>query len=118
MTDRDIARIAYEANRAWCAHNGDMSFGDWDDAPEWQVESMLDGVVFHTLNPYAPPEATHENWLKMKTEDGWVWGEVKDPEAKTHPCMVPFDQLPPEQQFKDKLFRAIVHAALEGTAHG
>ena len=30
--------------------------------------------------------------------------------AKTHPCMVPFDQLPEWQQKKDKLFLAIVRA--------
>lgn len=32
----------------------------------------------------------------------------------THHCLVPFDRLPPEQQFKDRLFRTIVHAAAYG----
>jgi hypothetical protein len=118
MTDLEIARVAYAANQAWCEFNGDTSFGPWADAPEWQVETLLDGVVFHTLNPDAGPEASHNNWLVFKQEEGWTYGPVKDPEAKQHPCVVPFDQLPPEQQFKDKLFRAIVHAALESTTHG
>jgi hypothetical protein len=43
-------------------------------------------------------------------KDGWVYGEVKDAEKKTHPCLVPFDQLPLFQQKKDKLFCAIVDA--------
>lgn len=29
-----------------------------------------------------------------------------------HPCMVPFAELPKEQQAKDFLFRAVVHALL------
>ena len=45
-----------------------------------------------------------------KVKDGWVYGEVKDTIAKTHPCLVPFEQLPEFQQKKDKLFRAIVNA--------
>ncbi|XUM24954.1 RyR domain-containing protein [Bradyrhizobium oligotrophicum S58] len=45
-----------------------------------------------------------------KLRAGWVHGEVKDADAKTHPCIVPFDQLPRVQQAKDKLFRAVVAA--------
>jgi hypothetical protein len=32
---------------------------------------------------------------------------VKDPEAKTHPCLVPYDDLPEYQQLKDRVFLAI-----------
>ena len=115
MTDLEIARLAYAANRAWCEFNGDHSFGPWEEAPDWQKETILDGIVFHTLNPDADPRASHENWLKMKAEEGWVWGPIKDPGKKTHPCIKDFDDLPPQQQFKDYLFRAIVHAGLEMT---
>jgi hypothetical protein len=37
-----------------------------------------------------------------------VYGEVKDAVAKTHPCMVPYDDLPEFQRKKDALFLAIV----------
>jgi hypothetical protein len=48
--------------------------------------------------------------MAEKVAAGWVYGEVKDPDAKppTHPCIVPFEELPPEQQFKDVLFKTIV----------
>jgi hypothetical protein len=51
--------------------------------------------------------------MAQKVRDGWVYGELKDPDATppTHHCMVPFDELPKVQQIKDALFRAIVHAA-------
>ena len=46
----------------------------------------------------------------MKTDDGWVYGEEKDAEKKTHHCIVPFGELPIFQQQKDMLFCNIVNA--------
>lgn len=106
---RRIARVAHEVNRAYCASIGDLSQPAWEDAPHWQRASAELGVSFH-LNGDHGPEASHESWMRQKLADGWRYGEVKDPEAKTHPCMVPFDQLPREQQAKDYLFRAVVNA--------
>jgi hypothetical protein len=56
------------------------------------------------------PEASHISWMTQKVADGWKYGEVKDAEAKTHPCIRPFAELPREQQAKDFIFRAVVHA--------
>jgi hypothetical protein len=111
-----LARICHEANRAWCEFNGDASQQPWDEAPEWARESARQGVLFHLRNPSAGDSASHDAWMKQKLADGWGWGPEKDPAAKKHPCMVPFDQLPPEQQFKDRLFRTLVHAAVPGDA--
>lgn len=105
-----IARVAHEANRAWCEANGDSSQASWDNVPDWQRQSALNGVEFHLANPDAGDSASHDNWMAEKVADGWVYGQVKDPEAKTHHCIVPFDQLPKVQQIKDALFRSIVHA--------
>ena len=107
-----IARVAHEANRAYCEARGDKSQPTWDDAPEWQRKSAINGVRFHRDNPSAGPEASHDNWMAEKIADGWVYGPVKDPERKEHPCMVPFSKLPTFQQRKDILFRSIVHAFL------
>jgi hypothetical protein len=56
------------------------------------------------------PEASHEAWESHKRAEGWEYGPEKDPAHKKHPCLVPFSQLPKEQQAKDFLFRAVVHA--------
>lgn len=112
MNRNDIAQVCHEVNRAYCQALGDNSQPTWADAPDWQRDSALLGVALHANNPAAGPQASHESWMAQKVADGWVFGEVKDPEAKTHPCMVPFDQLPREQQAKDFLFRAVVHALL------
>lgn len=113
MRDEDIRAIAsvvHEANRAWCETAGDFSQPEWQRAPDWQVESAMNGVRFHLANPSADDSASHDSWMAEKLADGWQYGAVKDPEAKTHPCIVPFDALPKHQQLKDRLFRTIVHA--------
>lgn len=104
------AAVSHEANRGYCAAIGDTSQLPWAEAPDWQRASAINGVLFHLANPHAGPSASHDNWMREKAEDGWTYGPVKDAEAKQHPCMVPFDELPPEQQAKDRLFRAVIHA--------
>lgn len=108
------AKVAHETNRAWCEANGDMSQPSWEDAPDWQKESAIAGMEFHLTNPDAGDSASHDSWSAQKVKDGWVWGEVKNPEANppTHPCLVPFEKLPLEQQIKDSLFRSVAHNIL------
>lgn len=110
MNVETIARVCHEANRAWCIAHGDESQPAWDDAPDWQRTSAIAGVEHAIANPDVTPRGSHESWLKHKDAGGWAYGPVKDPEAKTHPCMVPYDELPPGQRAKDALFTAIVRA--------
>lgn len=102
-----IAKLCHQVNKAYCESLGDRTLTNWDDAPQWQKDTILDGVNYHLYTEGTNPEDSHNNWLKKKEADGWVYGDVKDPEAKEHPCMVPFDELPKEQQLKDILFKAI-----------
>lgn len=106
----DIAKVCHQANKAWCERNDDHSQKDWEDAEQWQRESAIKGVIFAIENPDAPESAQHDAWSKDKADSGWKYGEVKDAEKKTHPCLVPFEELPVHQQKKDILFRAIVKA--------
>ena len=103
----DIARICHNVNKAYCEAFGDKTQPVWEEAPEWQRKSAIDGVRFHLKNE-TTPEQSHESWLAVKKADGWTYGPVKNPEKKEHPCFVPYSQLPKEQQVKDHLFKAIV----------
>ena len=107
-----IAQTCHEVNRAWCEINGDNSQKAWADAEQWQRDSALNGVLFCVNNPDSTPEQQHEQWMKVKREDGWVFGPVKNPGLKEHPCMLPYSQLPLEQRVKDVLFRAVVKSFL------
>ena len=105
-----IAKVCHEVNRAYCEALGDSSQVPWDLAPQWQKDSAMMGVELHLGNHEAGPQASHECWMAQKLAEGWVYGEVKDEAAKTHPCMVSFDDLPKEQQAKDFIFRGVVLA--------
>ena len=100
----NIAKRCHENNRDYCASIGDMSQPIWEDAPDWQKTSAINGVLFHLANPEALPSHSHDCWLSEKVAEGWIYGEVKDPDKKEHPCMVPYRDLPEEQKFKDQLF--------------
>lgn len=112
MNDKNIARICHEANRAYCESIGDKSQVSWDEAPEWQKESAVKGVQAKAANPNLTPADMHASWCDFKKQDGWQYGTKKDAEAKTHPCMVPYEELPVEQRSKDHIFSAIVTTCL------
>lgn len=107
MKAESIARICHEANRALQVELGDPAVSPhWEEAPDWQRESAIEGVK-KTLDGHSPSEL-HESWCEFKLKDGWVYGEVKDADKKTHPCLIHYDALPEEQRVKDDLFYQIV----------
>ena len=108
-----IAKVAYEANRAYCQTLGDNTQLLWADSPPWQRATVVDGVLAIMDGRVSTPEDSHENWLSRKGEEGWVYGEVKDVVKKIHPCMVSFADLPAWQRCKDVLFFSIVTAFIK-----
>lgn len=107
-----VARICHEANKAYCEAIGDTSQKHWDEAPDNIKRSAIDGVQKYVDGIVTSPIQSHDNWLEFKHKDGWVYGEVKDVEKKTHPCMVDYYSLPEEQRLKDELFFDICRTLL------
>jgi hypothetical protein len=110
MTIEQVAQVAHEINKAYCESIGDTTQPTWENAPEWQKSSAINGVKFHLDNPDAGPDSSHNSWLKQKEEEGWKYGPVKNAETKEHPCYVPYEQLPTEQKSKDYLFKQVIHS--------
>lgn len=108
LVDR-IARVCHEANRAWRRAIGEEPGPGWDEAPLEQRVSCRDGVLY-ALSGVRTPRAQHEAWLAERRAQGWTYGPVKDPDAKRHPCLVDYDELPENQRIKDYLFLGIVNA--------
>lgn len=50
------------------------------------------------------PKVLHDDWWQAYIDMGWVYGEVRDPIAKTHPDMVEYEDLGWEEQVKDEVF--------------
>lgn len=103
-----IAMAAHEMNRVLCLASGDDSQTHWEDAPDWQRTAAVDGI--EAVLAGATPEQSHEDWCAIKTRDGWTFGLVKDAATKTHPCLVPYADLPYHQQHKDAVYVAVVRA--------
>jgi hypothetical protein len=103
-----IAEMCHEINKAYCEVYEDFSQVPWDQTPENIKQSAVDGVMYKLMNPEATSEDMHNNWMLFKQKDGWVYGETKDSEKKTHPCMVPYKELPAMQRAKDALFSTVV----------
>lgn len=109
MTNEQIAKVAHEVNRGYCKALGDFSQPKWEDAPDWQKSSAINGVDFHRQNPSAGVEHSHAEWFREKEANGWKYGSIKNADKKEHPCFVPYDELPTEQKAKDYIFRSVVH---------
>jgi hypothetical protein len=104
------ARAAHEANRAWCLACGDTSQVAWEDAPPEFHAASVSNVM--TVLAGGGPREAHDTWMEDKAAGGWKWGPAKDAEAKTHPCMVPYEDLPAAQLAKDDIFVSVVRAVL------
>ena len=64
-------------------------------------------------NPNAGVREMHDEWVRVKVEDGWVNGPVRDPKEKTHPNIVAFESLTDYEVAKDRLFLAVVRSMME-----
>ena len=105
-----IARVIHAAIRTWSTAHGQPDMPDWDMAPQWMKESTFASIKFVLENPDADAGAQHVQWMEQRRAQGWTYGPVRDEALKTHPMLVPFDQLPVMEQKKDDLVSAIVRA--------
>ena len=46
-------------------------------------------------------ENVHEVWAATRITQGWKYGEQRNDELKTHPCLVPYEELPEEEKEYD-----------------
>lgn len=103
-----IAKTCHEVNRAYCESLGDHTQLPWEQAPVWQRQSCVNGVLHHLTNPNTSPEESHAVWLKEKLDAGWKYGPLKNETLREHPCCVPYAELSATDKAKDFIFRAIV----------
>lgn len=44
----------------------------------------------------------HEVWAQNRMEEGWIYGEQRNDALKTHPCLIPYEELPEIEKAYDR----------------
>lgn len=108
LEPRQIAAVCHEANRELQLLLDEEPNPHWDDCSDELQDSAIAGVIAALEG--ATPQELHASWCEERISNGWVYGETKNFDTKTHPCLVRYSELPEEQRLKDHLFGAIVNA--------
>ena len=69
-----------------------------------QPIDITDVVLPEDLKPLIEKMAknVHEVWAESRLAQGWTYGNKRDDEKKTHPCLVPYEELPEEEKEYDR----------------
>jgi len=57
------------------------------------------------------PEQLHQDWVEAYEKNGWRYGPERDVERRTHPDMVPYDELGQLERDKDAVFVSLCEIA-------
>lgn len=107
------AQFVYEAARLQAmAVDAPVVPEPWEQRDEKFRTQFLE-VVERQCGPMrsSSPAELHGGWVQAYIDMGWTHGAERDPGAKTHPDMVPFDQLEQREQDKDAVFIALCDIA-------
>ncbi len=47
-------------------------------------------------------ETVHDTWAAGRLAEGWRYGPRRDDDARTHPCLVPYSELPESEKLYDR----------------
>ena len=107
------AEFVYEAARlAAIAARAPVIPAPWEDREEAFRTQFLE-VIDRQCGPSRSesPEELHGSWMGAYAVMGWRYGPLYDPDAKTHPDMVPYAKLGRLEQDKDSVFVALCEIA-------
>ena len=80
---------------------------------EERLKSLMKGTEYVLNNPSTTAEENHNIWMEAKKTQGYTYGEVLDVEKKTHPSMIPFENLSNIEKRKDEMDVLMVKLAYE-----
>ena len=100
----NIAVECHKANNELLVANGQEPQPEWKDLSQDQKWVGIKSVERIMSNPKITSEDIHIEWMNNKKKQGWVYGEVKDEDKKTHPCLVDYKDLSDLDKMKDSIF--------------
>ena len=67
-----------------------------------QVAGRLGGWLLGRMPGDNRLGTEHQGWMQQKLDAGWQLGSERDDVAKTHPSMIPYEDLSEEEKEKDR----------------
>jgi hypothetical protein len=108
-SDEEVAQVAHGALRSLQGiHRNPWPAEPWEELGSDARASVIAGV--RQARSGVTPRGLHEAWVEYRRLEGWLPGEAKDPVLRTHPNLVPWDELDPAERDKDVLFLMVVTA--------
>ncbi len=104
FTDEMLEKIAKVAFNAVATYKNAPLWDKVNESERTTAKQMVKTFLDHPEDP----GAFHQQWMETQVKDGWQYGEERDPDAKTDPMLVPFDELPREEHLRYTLFAQIV----------
>jgi RyR domain len=112
LTERRAQFVYESAALQAMAVNAPVVPEPWEDREE-PFRAQFRDVIDMMCGPdrKTSPEELHDDWWRAYEAMGWRYGPERDTEAKTHPDMVPYDDLEPRERDKDAVFVALCEIA-------
>ena len=107
-----IARAAHEIVRAYYS-SINFFVPVWEDVPEWHASATINAVLAVVQDPEKTSEEHHATWMDEKLADGWTLSETEDVEAREHPYLIPYEDLPHHKKSENAIFLAAVNNLLD-----
>lgn len=106
----EIASYIYEATRIEAIWSKrpivPEEWGKRDDAFKKQFINVV--ADYLNADKLPSPEEAHNSWMEAYFNMGWRYGEKRDAEKKTHPDLVPYEQLEQAEKDKDAIFLSFI----------
>ena len=107
FTDEQIALVCHTAIMGLQEVLGDSHPSEpFTVSPQQVKDRIIHGV--QRARRGATPREMHEEWCQYLFSRGWSYGPKRDEQARTHPNLLDYDDLPAGQRVKDELFLDVV----------
>ena len=108
ITARDIAHRINDVT-CWIPRPDGSLPNEWSELSDEQQNHAINAVKEIYNSEPKTAEELHELWMKPLLATSWKTGEYNIIK-RTHPCLMPFNELPDSEKLKDILWQKMTEA--------
>lgn len=107
-------QILNQIRKANGEHDCDENFNTFSNVEKDDLIKTIENIIYVYVvkGEWLKAVNIHNIWFNSMKEKGWVYGVTKDYELKTHPCLIPFNDLNFYQKLKDEILLNITYTLL------